>query len=393
MKSHIRYFLKNRLPIFIIILSIFLIIGVVSASRLSFVEQVLQETGHYYDGYEPTESGILPLAFAVCIVMALLPLFNMSARFSLAKTELLRQTAHNKKAYRYVENGLSIGIVLASYTISFLIFLLIAIIKNCAQPLPENTHMYHYYRVYFNYSPYFFVYLLTVVFAIGNYFITYLFASRSNNLLNSIILVVLGQLFMGFFPALFAEFEGPALRFFMQTPLCNSSVSFGPLFLDYRYSNWIVQGDSSYLYKFIANYDNITLSQAIRFTTYSFVSFFSVAILGIASFFFEKDPSGEWAGKPETKEPYQEICYNLFIGSMFTIFIYWIIKEWNDSSMMQLVFWFVFYLVVYYVLYGVIKRNFKPKLYQIIVMVSNTALLVIVGFIIFGCIGFTPVEY
>ena len=144
---------------------------------------------------------------------------------------------------------------------------------------------------------------------------------------------------------------------------------------------------------FYNNGDSLTEGQAIRFTTYSFILFFSVAILGLIAFFLEKEQSGEFAGKPENKKPYQEICYNLFMGATFTVFFFWMLKEWNDTSAGSVVFLLLTFMVVYYVLYGVLRRNFKPQTYQIIVMVANTALLVIVGLIIYGCIGFTPVEY
>lgn len=390
MKSYLRYYLKNRLPLFIIIFSILLVVGVFSASGLSFVEQVLQASSSVYSSYEPTDAGISPLVFAVCVIMLILPFFNMGNRYSLARTDMFRQTAQNKKAYRYVEHGISIGFVLAAYTISFALFLLIAVIKNYAQPIPENTNMYHYYRVIFNYGPYFFVYLLTLLFAIGNYFITYFFASRSNNFINSLILVVLGQVFLGSFCVLFAEMGGTRENYFMYLPCANACVSFGPLFLDARYTNWIIYGDKSYTDVFFRNYFTGNETEIILTTMSSFIVFFTVAITGAVFFFAEKEQSGEWAGKPDTSDAWQDVLYNLFVGTFMTWMFYSYLKNWYYDTGLAMAISFVVTIAVYYTLYGLLRRNFKPKQYQIIAMVCTMVMVIIVSMFIFGCNGFKP---
>lgn len=389
MKSYIRYFFKNRIPLFIIILSVLLIVGVTSASGLSFVEQWVQRDYYVYYNYRPTDAGVAPLAFTVCIIMVILPLFNMGYRYSLSKTDLFRQTAQNKKAYRYVDHGLSVAFVLAAYTISFALFLLVAVIKNYAQPIPQNNSMYHYYRVYFNYGPYFYIYLLTLLFAVGNYFITYFFASRSNNLINSLILVVLGQLFLGSFCILFAEMGGTNENYFMYLPCANASVSFGPLFLDFRYTGWIINGDKSYTDALYGIW-YVNETEAILTTLSSFIVFFITAATGVVFFFAEKDPSGEWAGKPDTSDAWQDVLYNLFVGTLLTWMLYSYIKNWYYNTAMALAISLVVTIAIYYTLYGLLRRNFKPKQYQIIAMVCTMVMVIAVSMFIFGCNGFKP---
>ena len=389
MKNYIRQFIKSRLPFFIIIFAILLIVAFCSASATSFIEKYPMDTSNGFTVDSPEDLGLAYLPFTVCIICMLLPFFNMSYRYSLAKYDVYSQVAQSSKKFRYVDHGISLGFILASYTIAFIAYVVTIAIRNQLQPVPEIAG-YECYKIYLNYAPFLLVYLMTLAFAAGNYFITYLLISRSNSLLNSIVLLIFGQLFLASFCVLFAEMGGTNENYFMLNPCANASISFGPTFIDTRYTYWIIQGDSSYTYAVHQRYWSPGETEALLTTVSSFVVFFLVALIGLITFFFEKDPSGEYAGKPETNNIYQDLFYHASVGSLGTLIFYQYLKYWNDGTGVTLVLFFALFAAVYYVVYGLLRRNFKLKGHQIGTLLANTALVIIMGIIIFACNGFKP---
>ena len=389
MKSYIAHYIKVRLPLFIIIAALLFIVGIISIGDVDFIIDVMQGSNGYYVVEEPTNAGIFPITFAVCIIAMIMPLFNMSYRYSLAKTDMFRQVAQSKKKFRYIDHGISLAFILIAFTIAFAVLVISIAIKNQVQPIPVSTDGHStYYKIYFHYWIYALVYLVIIAFIIGNYFISYLLVSRSNNVLNSIIILIMGQFFLASFCTLFSEMAKTDNTYFFQMPISNASASFAPFFVQTRYTFWIINGDSSFGYGlrqifWVASTNETNLGLAL-----SFIVFFGVALFGLFMFLFEKDPSGEWAGKPETGNIHQELFLHISTGSLMTFVFYQHLKYWYDGTVASLIASFATYAALYYTLLGLLKRNFKPKLSQILVMLGNTALVVIMGIIIFACNNF-----
>ena len=389
MKSYISHYIKVRLPLFIIIAALLFIVGIISIGDVDFIIDVMQGSNGYYVVEEPTNAGIFPITFAVSIIAMIMPLFNMSYRYSLAKTDMFRQVAQSKKKFRYIDHGISLAFILIAFTIAFAVLVISIAIKNQVQPIPVSTDGHStYYKIYFHYWIYALVYLVIIAFIIGNYFISYLLVSRSNNVLNSIIILIMGQFFLASFCTIFAEMAQTNNTYFFQMPLSNASVSFAPFFVQTRYTFWIINGDSSFEYGLRQVYWVASTNETNFSLALSFIVFFGVALFGLFMFLFEKDPSGEWAGKPETGNIHQELFFHISVGSLMTFVFYQHLKYWYDGTIPSLIASFATYAALYYTLLGLLKRNFKPKLSQILVMLGNTALVVIMGIIIFACNNF-----
>ena len=104
----------------------------------------------------------------------------------------------------------------------------------------------------------------------------------------------------------------------------------------------------------------------------SLTIFAALAILGIVAMIIEKDPSGEFAGKPETDNPYQFIIFHFgafAIGLAVSSFFY--------SSIIAVMVIEVIVAVLYFVFLGVLRRNFKPNLKNLIPLISVSAFNII----------------
>ena len=116
------------------------------------------------------------------------------------------------------------------------------------------------------------------------------------------------------------------------------------------------------------------------------IEFVLLAALGIVAFITEKDPSSEWAGKPDSDKPYQEILFHAGFGTIGLI-IGTIMSGSIFSSILSLLF-YVSYAASYYTLYGLLRRNFKLKGYQFGVLFGNVGLSIVAGFVYMAMTSF-----
>ena len=98
------------------------------------------------------------------------------------------------------------------------------------------------------------------------------------------------------------------------------------------------------------------------------------------TFIVEKDPSSEWAGKPDSDKPYQEIIFHagfatigLIIGSVMDSVMF--------LSMLVSSLFYVIYAASYYTLYGLLHRNFKLKGYQFAIIFGTVGITFVIGLI------------
>ena len=104
--------------------------------------------------------------------------------------------------------------------------------------------------------------------------------------------------------------------------------------------------------------------------------------VGLSAFIFEKDPSSEWANKPTCKTLYHEVIYHLsfgIIGSLMGVTMY-------NPGIALYILYFVLFIVAYYTFYGLMNRNYKINLKQLITLVSVVAVTILIT-VIFALIN------
>ena len=325
-------------------------------------------------------SGLLFLLIPVFIISALAPILANHYRFSLRSVDLFYQTGKGNKAIRYVNNLTILSMIIAIFSATYLLTMLVLVIKQA--PLANQVIEEYFYEeqgvrvsyireyVIFNYGFYVIALLLSIIFIILNYAISYFFVTRSNNLVNSMILVVFGHVALGLiimlpfwlYNAYVQPFENSP---FLYTEYYSGLKSLSPISLMihiYKVMNPLITGGDPYKIFYVGNkHAIIDLIIAII----SFVGCLGMSLLGIVKFFSEKESSGEFAGKPVGRDAFQEIIFHtgfatmavgsalLYSGGVFAIFnvIY-------DIAI------FLVLTAVYFALTGLLRRKFRWKLHE-----------------------------
>jgi hypothetical protein len=153
----------------------------------------------------------------------------------------------------------------------------------------------------------------------------------------------------------------------------NASVLF-PISFILGYFTPLISGSKS-------AFESLTNAQTIVLGI-SLAIFGILAILGIIAMIFEKDPSGEFAGKPESPKPHQEIIFHIgafAVGMIIPVMLY--------QYIIAILVLDVFVIVLYYVFLGIMRRNFKINLKNLIPFLSVSVTIVAFGLILFFTIG------
>ena len=369
MKAYLKYSLIKKLPLFIIILATFLVIAFTSASNVSFFASHPRD-GYGYGYYVNQNTGAEALIYVFFFAMMFLPFFSMNYRYSLERSDLYRQVAIKDRAIRYIDHLSTLIITVACFIIAYLFLVGILAYRNYYPAyVPQDNEYTTYVHIFFNYIYFLPLLVLVVVLGIGEYAISYLLISRSNNFLNSLIILTAGQLVLTFALTTIVMFFDVGHSSVVRG---GSSVIFGPYYLLKAFTDLIIHNDYSF-----PTYLEVNKFEAFYFIT-SGIIYIGLAALGIVSFILEKDPSSEYAGKPITLKPYQEIIYHLGFGITGTFVCASIMPYANF-------FFYPMYLVlfssIYYTFYGLINRNFKIKGWQIGLMIGVVFLTLTIGLI------------
>ena len=355
MKRYLRLSIIRKLPLFVVLSVLLLTVAFVSASNVEF------ESYYAYYEYSPLPNcDVAGLISTFFLVMMALPFFSMNYRYSIGKSDLYRQVAFKDKRIRWGEHLSSLIIVCIAFTIAISVQVCTLLVKNCI----VAKHPYFY----LNYIWFIPMYFTCLVVGAGLYFISYLLISRSNVFINSLLVLCMGFLFINFLtyiPVYYATADSSISTYFADGPTVVGAISYTS-----RTFNELICYN-----KFYMKVGETYWEYQIAAFVICIVEFISLVTLSIIAFVLEKDPSSEWAGKPDSNKPYQEIIFHagfaaiglligvLMSGSLFT-------------TIMSLLF-YVIYAVCYYTLYGLLHRIFKLKGYQYA--------------IIFGIVGFSIV--
>ena len=387
MTNYLKYNLKRNIPLYIITFVICLSvisIGFASAPT-SFTYNVYSESGaefaYYSRAFVGFDSGLITSFIPIAIFSTILPFFANGYRYSLRSADTFYQIGKNKKSIRYINNLIVLISFIASFTISFVIGVILLAVRQAPfiGKETEITRINEYYYQVTEYVSYNFVYYLPVYFclviiAVLNYFISYFLITRANNVINSIITLILGELILGVgLMTPFWLYEINALKFTDEYLIVNPvflmgtrSVSvIGPYSFIFHLFNGLIVGEASSLASQIdamTNYDILTLT----LTIVSLVLFVSIGGLCIYYFLNEKESSGELAGKPAPRDKFQIAIFH----TGFALIGIWTANIQSAIYGASLIFADVLavvmilssvatFIAAYYVLYGLLRRNFK----------------------------------
>ena len=351
MKRYLKLSIIRKLPLFVVLSVLLLTVAFTSATNVDFY---VTGVGEYRYAPYPTSaiSGVISVFF---VIMMFLPFFGMNYRYSLAKSDLYRQVGFKDNKIRIGEHLSSLIIMCVAFTLAFGLLVSVLAIRNYGSWETGEVAFYLHYEWYIP------LYFVAIVVGAAQYFISYLLISRSNTFINSLLMLVLGELALNFCVYVFACF--------ILADLTEGTVIFGvgPSVVgaihnvDYYFNLFITDGSKAM--RTIIE-DRYPSERPLYLTSFilTLVQFFAVAVLGLVAFIKEKDPSSEWAGKPNTDKPYQEIIFH---------FGFAVIGLSIGSAMMESILYSIFailyftiYIVCYYTLYGLLHRNFKLKGYQ-----------------------------
>lgn len=365
MKRYLRLSIIRKLPLFVVLSVLLLTVAFVSASNVEF------EGSDYYNYTLSPASGTSGLIGTFFMIMAILPFFSMNYRYSLGKSDLYRQVAFKEKRIRYGEHLSSLIIVYIAYTIALSVQIATLAVRNYI--IVENPDFYLYYGWFIP------MYFTCLVVGTGLYFISYLLVSRSNVFINSLLVFCLGYTFfncINYVVIAYCTRNIGEASFFLQGPSAIGAISYVA-----QEFEGLICGNKLLL----PMAETAEWQYNAAFFT-AIIEFVLLAALGILAFIVEKDPSSEWAGKPDSDKPYQEILFHAGFGTIGFI-IGTIMSGSIFSTILSLLF-YVSYAASYYTLYGLLRRNFKLKGYQFGILFGNVGLSIIAGFVYMGISGY-----
>ena len=390
MKKYLLFTLKRYIPLFVVAFALcfFTFISVfgglpTSQTIRSYYDSETGMAYSYSNTLSGINSGMIFVFVLVAIFTIILPFFANSYRYSLQSADTFYQIGKNKKAIRWTNNLVLLTMFIAVMTTSFIFGILILFFRQLPNiGRPDEIVNYSDYKVvtrflFYNYGYYLPVYLLTVIFAVLNYSTSYLFITRANNLVDSILLLILGEfvLAVGVMTPFWFYFvcgaAGGGWSSIVDESLLigtRTASMISPIaFILYTFDG-LITGEGSLLvkqYQGIEFNGNIILGLIISILC--LVIFVALGVLGIYVFLKEKESSGELAGKPVGRDKWQEIIFHTGAG-MAGLWICSLqsIAGGFTSLIGSKVFSFIllisevgFYGAAYYVLYGLLRRNFR----------------------------------
>lgn len=362
----------RKLPLFIVLTVVLCSIAIFSSNSVDFV------ISHYIGAYSPNnnigDSGILSLLIFFFIFMTFLPLFSMNYRYSLAKADVFKQAPSRKKTIRYAEHLSTLVIILIGFTFAYLLFVGLLAFRNAYARIPNYISSDYVYTIgtlyYVHFIP---LYFATIFFGVAQYFISYFFVSRCNCARNSVIVLLMGELALMAFVSIIASLINTSYYssgIYVYVCFAGASPAL-PIITLYQVFNFALTSNENY-FSFLTG---DTAPLVIFTLILSFVIFFAMAILGVIAFTNEQDPSGEFAGKSNTKKPYQEVIFHVGFA-LFGAFISAMVLRLN---LLSYFLFLVLFLAAYYPLYGTLIRNFKLKPWQIGIIAGVVLFVIVIG--------------
>ena len=393
MKKFFLYNLKRFIPLYAVSLAIFLSFYFSIFASNEAIRTI--NSPSYYSSYS-INSGIILMSIPLAIFTAILPFFANSYRYSLNAADTFYQIGKDKRMIRFTNNLTLLGACLLSFTTAFIIGMILLLLKQVptAGTVIETTTYgdgrvatTEYYM--FNFFYYLPTYLLLVIGGCLNYFISYFFVTRANNLVNSMIMLVLGQLIIGigvmtpvwYLSILLNSDVGPIYNVTIMPATRSAGIVGFIALIHHMFNSLIIENGNGLADVVITNssQDVIALILAIV----CLVLFVGFGVLGLLFFLKEKESSGELAGKAPGRDKFQMIIFHIGFGiiglwvnasqALFSSLIF--------ASILMLISEIFFFGAIYYVFTGLIRRNFKINKSNLFIMIGSLLINLTLGII------------
>ena len=352
MKTYIRHSFISKLPLFIIIIAILFTIALASSGRYDFT---------YPQDFTTAYSA------AIFVIAIILPLFGMSYRYSLRKSDLYRQVAFKHKSIRIADNLLILGVLLISFIITYPILCYTTMVRNYM--LVGHEVLYYAYLV----PQFFFMFVLIII----TYGFSYAIVSLANNVSNSIILLLMIQIL--FFAACGTIADLISTDYSSVSPYTVPFI-IPSYFTNVIFGSLLTSDEVAISYMFSASYDiPNSLVADITIVSLSTTAFVGIGIFGLVKLLVFKDPSSEWAGKAAYKSMLPEIIYHVAFIFSFGYFA-------STLHIIDSTIFFIFIVLMislYYTLYGLMRKNFKLNKIDCIKLGSSLMASLLLGAIVY----------
>ena len=254
--------------------------------------------------------------------------------------------------------------------------MLIIYLKSNFDPFPKNYNPEYLIieRAEFNFGYYVLGYLAVLLTFPSIFFFSSFVVGKTNRMFNAVALEIMvffaAALFMVqayFFIALFdydvTGYLGISI-FGNLYELCGISPLFPVIFLSNLFEQLIRNGTSEVNLFGILDYQNVIMTLQLiflgLFTAYT-----------VFDFFYFKEPSGEYAGKPEGHSFAQMFLFHASFG------IFAITGGLLASEVVTALLMFVFMFTIYYLVMSLIKRSFRIRLIDLYLVLGNVSLYVL----------------
>lgn len=338
-----RLILKEWLPVIAVFFLISLILFVLYCATIDFYPSLYSNKSIF---------DFVFLSIPISIFALVLPFFVYSYRFKLQSCDTYYQLPFEPKQLKNTRLFTGLATLIAVYTTVFVIGFLIVIIVYSLSP--ETKYIYTTFydselgrmvteyravdRLLFNPLMLFITYLIGLVGLTGLYFQSCFFVSLTNSILSAVILTFCAQVFMTLFISVGAGY----ISGFQP----NSFILLSPSIIG------VNGGIQTFSYSYVL--DPREFGFDFQFTTYpSLIAFIFYAINTVVFAAFgtyvvlEKDPSGETAGKPATRNPTLDfIIYASAIVEIFTLLKGGMLSsQWFVSIILGIIYFAYRYLV------------------------------------------------
>ncbi len=383
MKNYIKFLLKKYLPFYVVLFAVCI--------SIFFVYLTNDNNVYYYPSgvtYAVTSpySGLLIFIIPLAIVSIFAPIFANTYRYSIKSVDVFYQTGKGSKQIRIVNNLTLLISILVAYTAAFLTAIIVMFLKQVPMAGKTIVDEYGSTHVYimFNFGYYFLAYICAVIVCSLNYFISYFLITRANNPINSLICLFLGHGLLSvlimtpiWYISIVDSLYGNPMDFYNVAIFPGTripSIIGAIAWIANIFESLIISGKPVELV-IGGNSDIFSLVLAIV----SLVIFLAVGAGAVLAFLKEKESSGELAGKPEGRGKLQMIIFHVGAGTIG----FWsgiangFISSYLLVSVLTTISSFIMFSALYYVFYGVIRRNFKLKGKDLVILLPVASVYIV----------------
>ena len=299
-KKYIRWQIKNWLPMFFIILFFLGIIFILTMMNIPF--------GRGANNKEDLSAGLLSFSIPLFIVSLILPLAVYSDQVRENQADAFNQTPFKGNGLRKIRIFLALIIFLIAATLVFWFAILVFSIRQMTAVSSETVTYVRY-----NYQYYLCAYLFLIVEAALSYFTSCFFVSLGNTVINQVILLIGGEVILGFFLQFIIMYIGS----FAKLPADFKDMSYYSFYLDCNFLSPLLLAQS--YFDSLITTGAVSVLESTKFT-YLITSMVIFNVAGIASLVYlllVRDPSGEYSGKAGPRNKF--IPYIIHLSFFFGI--------------------------------------------------------------------------